>query len=96
MSCLFVVLLRSTTASSTTWLILIPLPYFHALASIITLTTHASSGLRLVYGVLLISDPNSAFIVAEIVDPTVNIIIDHLTSLQEGLFNIEGSFCGSL
>ena len=55
----------------------------------LTIPSQCYVPIRLVHRILLVSDPNTALIVAKIVDTSVNIIVYHLTRLEEGLLYIE-------
>ena len=81
-------------ASTTTAATLAPgvsLSYFHRLVVII-LSTISWLSIRLVHRVLFISNSDSAFIITQIIHAPINIIINHLTSLQKGLFYIKSCF----
>ena len=47
---------------------------------------------RLVHRELLIADSYATSIVAQVVDAAINIVVDHLTRLQESLLNIKARF----
>ena len=68
----------SATAAAT-FLFGLPFSDLHALIIVIFSATLAAFGL--VHGILLVSHPNSTLIIAEVVDSSINIIVDHLTCL---------------
>lgn len=82
----------STTASATSLVSSISLSYFQTWV-ILLATSEISFSLTAVifYWILFISYSNSALIIAKIVDTSVYIIVNHLTRLQESLFDIKWS-----
>lgn len=82
----------STTASATSCVSSISLSYFQALIIILITSSCHTLTVHFVYRILFISYSNTALIIAEIVDAPVNIIVYHLTRLQEGLLDIKRSF----
>ena len=51
---------------------------------------HAWLPVRLVHGILFVAYTNARFVVAQVVDTPVDVVVDHLTGLQEGLLHVEG------
>ena len=87
-------LLSSAASTSRSWLG--SLAYFDLASIIHALAAHASRLVRLIHRVLLVSYSDSTLIIAKIVDTPVDIIVNHLTCLQECLLYIEGGFGGGL
>lgn len=82
----------STTASATSLVSSISLSYFQALIIVRITSSCHSLTVHFVYRILFISYSNAALIIAEIIDAPVNIIVYHLTRLQESLFDIKRGF----
>ena len=79
----------STTASATSLVSSISLSYFQALIIILITSSCNTLTVHFVHRILFISYSDTALIIAEIVDASVNIIVYHLTRLQESLFDIK-------
>lgn len=86
----------SATASTSSRLLSVPLSNLHALIIAIIIFSACCASFGLVDSILLITYPNTALIVTQIVDTSINIIVYHLTCLQESLLDVECSFCRCL
>ena len=73
---------------------LIPCAYGYLARSLTR--SRCSATWRLVDSELLISHPYATSIVAEVVDATIDIVVDHLTRLQECLLDVEACLGRSL
>ena len=74
----------------------VPLPDLHALIISVVILPATLAALGLVDRILFISYPNTTLIIAEVVDTSVDVIVDHLTCLKECLLHIECCFGGCL
>lgn len=70
----------SATAAAT-FLLSVPLSDLHTLIIAIMILSTTLAAFGLVHGILLVSHPNSTLIIAEVIDSSINIIVDHLTCL---------------
>lgn len=80
-----------STAATSRFSFLVSLTNFDLLVIIMKISATLGS-LWLVHGELFISNSYSTFIITQIIDSSVNVIINHLTSLQECLFYIKSGF----
>lgn len=67
----------------------------HALIIVVVIFLASLASFWLVHRILFVSHPDSTLIIAKVVNTSVDVVVYHLTSLQERLLNIESSFCGS-
>ena len=83
---------RSAAHAATAALVgLIALANLHCLIAIL-----CAIGVWLVHGVLFIADPDSTLVIAEVINASVDVVVDHPAGLQEGLFNVEVGLRGGL
>jgi len=84
-----------STAAPAPLLFCVSLSNLHALIIVVVIFLASLATFGLVHRILFISHPDSTLIIAKVVYASVDVVVNHLTSLQECLLNIKGCFCGS-
>jgi hypothetical protein len=77
------------TAAGTAAARLLALSDLEATARSLRLLPCGAVRVRLVDWVLLISDANAAAVIAQVIHPAVDVVVDHLRRLEEGLLDVE-------
>ena len=84
-----------STAATSPLLFCVSLSNLHALIIVVVIFFASLNSFGLVHRILFVSHPDSTLIIAKIVHTSVDVVVDHLTSLQECLLYVKCRFCGS-